>query len=282
MRSGVKHFKNLSNLLILLITASANAEDSKCNNLGSKLINLSFEMSQEFKKIKSAAPVQAKYNPKLDQIFSEMETVVNRHPECQRGFEAAASEARLLLRDIKDANCGNVTKELLALTVEMTEEFEKTKSSASVMAKYKGKFDQKTMEMQALGEKHPECQGGYKAALDLATKEVKDIYPQNKVTSPQLQTVSYDEWFTLQSTGIKSGKKYSFIACVNGSRNVTAVQCHTSGSAAKRIFYNTDDMKDIEAKKKWVNTINEKRCVTAYVTGGEAFIVDIRDQNECK
>lgn len=95
-------------------------------------------------------------------------------------------------------------------------------------------------------------------------------------------TVPYDDWFTLQSTGIKSGKKYSFVACVNGQRNATAVQCHVPGSAAKRVFYNTDDIKDLDTKKKWANTINEVKCVTAYVTGGEAFIVDIKDQNECK
>lgn len=96
------------------------------------------------------------------------------------------------------------------------------------------------------------------------------------------ELVSYDEWFTLQNTGVKSGKKYSFISCVNGPRNVTSIQCHVPGSAAKRIFYNSDDIKNLEVRKKWVNTINQNMCVTAYVTGHEAFIVDIKEQSECK
>lgn len=96
------------------------------------------------------------------------------------------------------------------------------------------------------------------------------------------QNISYDDWFTLQNTGVKSGTKYSFNACVNGSRNVTAARCHVSGSEAKRVFYSTDDIKDIETKKKWVNTINQVACVTAYVTAHEAFIVDIKDSNQCK
>lgn len=184
------------------------------------------------------------------------------------------------LAHAENNKCGKLGTELFNLTWEVHEEFKKTKSAKSVMDKYQSKLLQKTDEIDRVIEKRPECKSEFEGIVSEAMFNLKDIQAALKKTS--IETVSYDEWFTLQSTGIKSGKKYSFIACVNGSRNVTSVQCHVGGSAAKRVFYNTDDMKDIEAKKKWVNTINEKKCVTAYVTGGEAFIVDLKDQNECK
>lgn len=143
-------------------------------------------------------------------------------------------------------------------------------------------------KLNSVTEKYPECK---KTTIPLTRKltsaidefiereKAKDREENGNKTSTK---VSYDEWFALQRTGIKSGKKYSFIACVNGVRNLTAIQCAVPGSAAKRVFYKTDDIKDIETKKKWVNTINKNKCVTAYVAGGEAFIVDLNEQNTCK
>lgn len=180
----------------------------------------------------------------------------------------------------KSGNCGNVASEIINLTYKMHKEFEKTKSGTEVMKKYGKSLGEKIDEMGNLGDKYPECRKEYDAAASEATYQLKDITKQAQEKLPQV--VSYDEWFTLQSTGIKSGKKYSFIACVNGQRNLTAIRCHVPGSAAKRVFYNTDDIKDLETRKKWVNTSNQVMCVTAYVTGHEAFIVDLRDQNECK
>lgn len=179
-----------------------------------------------------------------------------------------------------DEKCGKLGAELINLSFEMNQEFKKTKSAAAVMTKYKDQLNKKIDDLGKFGDAHPECRAGLEAAASEAAYQLRDIQQQTKATSPEV--VSYDDWFTLQSTGIKSGKKYSFIACVNGQRNLTAVRCHTPGSAAKRVFYNTDDIKDLEAKKKWVNTINQNMCVTAYVTGHEAFIVDIKDQSECK
>lgn len=180
----------------------------------------------------------------------------------------------------KSDNCGKVASELINLTFEMNKEFEKTKSGASVMKKYGKSLDEKINQMGEIGDKYPECRKGFDAAASEATHQLKEMTKQAKENLPEI--VSYDDWFTLQSTGIKSGKKYSFVACVNGQRNLTAVQCHVAGSAAKRVFYNTDDIKDLETKKKWVNAINQNMCVTAYVTGHEAFIVNLKDQSECK
>lgn len=177
-------------------------------------------------------------------------------------------------------DCGKLGSELINLSFEMHQEFEKTKSADAVMKKYNDQLNQKIDALGKFGDAHPECRKELEAAASEAARELKDIQKQAKKTSNEV--VSYDEWFTLQSTGIKSGKKYSFIACVNGQRNLTAVRCHIPGSAAKRVFYNTDDIKDLETKKRWVNTINQNMCVTAYVTGHEAFIVDLKDQTECK
>ena len=154
----------------------------------------------------------------------------------------------------------------------------------------KGKFkvegDRLNLLLDKVNEQHTKGRAAAKEAainaLNKAEKSLRKTEERNNTKDVSSENVSYDEWFTLQRTGIKSGKKYSFIACVNGARNATAIQCSVPGSAAKRVFYNTDDIKDIEAKKKWVNTINENKCVTAYVTGGEAFIVDLKDQNACK
>lgn len=148
-------------------------------------------------------------------------------------------------------------------------------------------------KMDAVTHKYPECK---KMTIPLTQKLVSAIddfvkrekekdakAPKNQIPAlTSAEVVTYDEWFTLQQIGIKSGKKYSFVACVIGSRNATAARCHVSGSAARRVFYNTDDIQDLNMKKKWVNTINENKCVTAYVTGSEAFIVSISDINGCK
>lgn len=179
-----------------------------------------------------------------------------------------------------DPKCGKLGAELINLSFEMHQEFEKTKSADTVMKKYNDQLNKKIDDLGKFGDAHPECRKELEAAASEAAFQLKDIQKQAKANLPNV--VPYDEWFTLQSTGIKSGKKYSFVACVNGQRNVTATRCHTSGSEAKRVFYSTDDMKDLETKKKWVNTVNQIMCVTAYVTGHEAFVVDIKDQNECK
>lgn len=93
--------------------------------------------------------------------------------------------------------------------------------------------------------------------------------------------ISYDEWFNLINTKIKNGKKYSFTACVVGPRNLTAKSCNLSGSAAKRIHYSTDDIKDMEAKSRWINSISELKCVEAYVTSGQAFVTNVGPQENC-
>lgn len=180
----------------------------------------------------------------------------------------------------KSDNCGKVASEIINLTFEMNKEFEKTKSGAGVMKKYGKSLGEKIDQMGEIGDKYPECRKSLDAAASEATHQLKEITKQAKANLPEI--ISYDEWFSLQSSGIKSGKKYSFIACVIGPRNATASRCHISGTAAKRVFYNTDDMKNSDSKKQWVNTANEIKCVTAYVTGHEAFVVNIKDQSECK
>lgn len=140
-----------------------------------------------------------------------------------------------------------------------------------------------TSQMNNPMDKYPECE---KNILPLAQNLIKSLdkliqkeknQKIQKPTKNASQNVSYSDWFTLVNSEIKNGKKYSFEACVIGNRNATAVACNIPGSAAKRVFYNTDDIKDNATKQRWINTINEKKCVTAYVTGGEAFITDIQD-----
>lgn len=144
-------------------------------------------------------------------------------------------------------------------------------------------------EMNAILDKHSECRPQILMLAQKMTKSITTFIEIDKAKNAKVakkenksNLVDYDEWFTLQKTGIKSGKKYTFVACVNGSRDATAVRCNVPGSAAKRVFYSTDDIKDIETKKIWVNTINEDKCVTAYVTGGQAFIYNIQEASACK
>lgn len=168
--------------------------------------------------------------------------------------------------------------------------YDKVKSFNGKYPEIKGRFKTEGDRLNALLDKinDEHAKGRVKTAeeaanaLRKAEKSLKKVTDNKESTDTNSEFVTYDEWFALQNTGIKSGKKYSFIACVSGPRNATAIQCNVPGSAAKRVFYNLDDMKDLEAKKRWVNTINENRCVTAYVTGHEAFIVDVKNQNECK
>lgn len=149
-------------------------------------------------------------------------------------------------------------------------------------------------KMNSIEKKYPECKTitiplsqklvtSIDKFIEKEKKKDEQTVQKNKGSSAiSVDVVSYDDWFTLIKTGIRNGKKYSFIACVNGVRNSTSSRCHSSGSEAKRIFYNTDDISDLETKKKWVNTINKYLCVTAYVTGAEAFIVNIEDEIKCK
>ncbi len=168
--------------------------------------------------------------------------------------------------------------------------YAKVKSFNDRYPKIKGRFKTEGDRLNALLDKVNDQHAKERAkiveeasnALKKSEKSLRKVVDKKETTNTTSENVSYDDWFTLQGTGIKSGKKYSFIACVNGPRNATAVQCDVPGSAAKRIFYSTDDIKDIEVKKRWLNTINEKKCVTAYVTGHEAFVVDVKNQSECK
>lgn len=180
----------------------------------------------------------------------------------------------------KNFDCGKLQSDFLNLVAEMNQEFKKTKAASEIMEKNKNKLDQLINQMGAVGESHPECRASFEFAAQEGELMLRDI--RQAIPKKVSESVSYDEWFTLQSTGIKSGKKYSFIGCVIGPRNATAVRCHTPGTAAKRVFYNLDDIQSQEMKQKWVNTNNKDMCVTAYVTGGEAFIVSITDPNNCQ
>lgn len=178
------------------------------------------------------------------------------------------------------SKCGNSGNELFNLTWEMHEEYKKSKSAKAVMDKYKDQLFQKTDELDKISEKYPECRDKFKAIVSEAMLNLKDI--QAEVNKSPTESVSYDEWFTLHNTGIKSGKKYSFVGCVIGPRNATAVRCHVPGTTAKRVFYNLDDIQSQEMRVKWLNTNNKDMCVTAYVTGGEAFVVSIAEPSSCK
>lgn len=223
----------------------------------------------------------------INSVISKMNAAMDKNPDCKKSIIPLAQELTESLNKLIDqvkaedeSACGSLASSLINLTFEMRQEFNKTKSADLVMSKYKSQLDKKINEIGAFGEKNPDCRKTLEAAMTEARIQIKDIQPNTNQKNSE--NISYDEWFNLYKTGIKSGKKYSFVACVNGARNATSIRCHTSGSEAKRIFYNTDDIKDSDTKKKWVNTLNELQCVTAYVTGGEAFVVDVKNQNECK
>lgn len=101
------------------------------------------------------------------------------------------------------------------------------------------------------------------------------------------QLISYNEWFVLQKTGAVSGKKYMFLACFDGERNMTSPSlkqypsrsiCH----ANKMIFYSTDSAKSNEMKKRMAEVDAEFFCVTAFITGNQTFIYSIANQDDCK
>lgn len=204
-----------------------------------------------------------------------------------------------------------LASELTKITNEIQKDFDQNNEEALNSYNLERKLDPIYAKVKSFNDRYPKIKGRFKTegdrlnslldkindqhaknrskivedatnALKKSEKSLRKAADKNETINTSSENVSYDDWFILQSTGAKSGKKYSFIACVNGARNATAIQCNIPGSAAKRVFYNTDDIKDLEVKKRWVNTINENRCVTAYVTGHEAFVVDVKDQNECK
>lgn len=208
-----------------------------------------------------------------------------------------------------EAEFKKLSDELTQVTVYLQKAWDTKNEEAMYSFNIEEKTEPLGEKLSAFRKKNPEYKESFKLKIDALNAILDKINEQHAKDQPKTREeaitalkkseasltklkesgsnsnsefVSYEDWFTLQSTSIKSGKKYSFIACVNGQRNLTALQCHVPGSAAKRVFYNTDDIKDLETKKKWVNAINQNMCVTAYVTGHEAFIVDLKDQSECK
>lgn len=223
----------------------------------------------------------------INAVISKMNTAMDKNPECKKNIIPLAQELTESLNKLIDqvkaedeSECGRLASSLINLSFEMRKEFDKTKSGKLVMSKYKSQLDKKINDVGEFGEKNPDCRKTLESAMSEARIQLKEI--QSSSSQNSSENVSYNEWFDLYKTGIKRGKKHSFLACVNGGRNATSIRCNTSGSEAKRIFYNTDDIKDSDTHKKWINTLNEVQCVTAYVTGGEAFVVDIKNQNECK
>lgn len=95
--------------LILGLSTSSYAKD--CGKLGSELINLSFQMHQEFEKTKSANAVMKKYNSQLNQKIDALGKFGDAHPKCRKELEAAASEAAHQLQDIQKQAKTKDTKE---------------------------------------------------------------------------------------------------------------------------------------------------------------------------
>lgn len=179
-----------------------------------------------------------------------------------------------------EKKCDRASAELITLAFEMNQEFEKGKSKSDIIEKYDSQMVEKLKNLEKVKNQNPSCKKTLEASISEVKHLVKNIYA--KENSLKNTVVSYNEWYTLNNTGIKPGKKYTFLACANGVRNSTATDCAASGSSAKRIFYNTDDIKNIEIKKIWLNTVNEEKCITAYVTGHQAYVVDIKNKNECE
>lgn len=180
--------------------------------------------------------------------------------------------------------CSKATLELLNLTYKMKQEFKQGSSANSVMSKYKSDFEAKVSKLDEISKTNPECSKEFQGAVSEAVydlKEIQNSLKKDKNVKASSNSTTYDEWFTMQSTGIKSGKKYTFKACVNGPRNATAIKCNTPGSAAKRVFYSTDDIKT-DAKSLWINTVNQEMCVTAYVTGHQAYVYDVKEKEQCE
>lgn len=105
-----------------------------------------------------------------------------------------------------------------------------------------------------------------------------------------VELVSYDEWFTLTKIGTQAGKKYKFIACFDGGKNMTSVpeiETFTSRklcSSEKMVFYSSDLIKNREMHRKMVSVEAEILCVTAMVTGGKGkeHIYSISDEQDCQ
>ncbi|MBY0315400.1 MAG: hypothetical protein K2Q26_07765 [Bdellovibrionales bacterium] len=173
-------------------------------------------------------------------------------------------------------NCGTVGDDLKKDVQEAHSTFKKSKKD---FMEAKHSFDKKIAEMISVSEKYPECQKKHHAIGKQVQTQLSEMLDYLNATLPEI--VSYDDWFTLVNTKIKNGKKYAFIACVYGPRNATSVNCGLPGTTAKRIFYSTDDMRSIDAKKRWINSIEQKMCVEAYVTAGQAFIVDVAPESKC-
>ena len=155
-------------------------------------------------------------------------------------------------------------------------------------------IDELVPKLNSVTKKYPECTPNtipltrrLRVSVEnyMAKQNADNSKPEKQIkkgsNEKKSQLVSYDEWFTLVNTNIKNGKKYSFIACIYGPRNATAVNCGSSGTKAKRIFYSTDDMRSLDAKKIWINSIEQKMCVEAYVTAGQAFVVDVGPETKC-
>ena len=180
----------------------------------------------------------------------------------------------------KADRCTNVAFEIILLSHEMNKEFEKTKSSRNVSNKYQKALENKINQIAKIKYKSSDCFRSLDVAATEATFQLKEIAKLLKDDISEI--ISYDKWFALQNTRIETGKKYSFIACVLGSRNSTAKKCNVTAASPKRIFYNTDDIKSSEIKKQWINALNENKCVTAYVSKDRASVVDIKSPSDCK
>lgn len=261
---------------IVIFESSAFAdEETNCKKSGNQLLELAGKMDKEFKKTKLADPLLEKYGSQAKYLRDNIDRRMRNFPKEKNVCEYFKNEAGRVLEEIIYAKCKPLTQ-VSALTSEINVEFEETKKLSPNIEKLKVDLENELQILEANAKQYPECKDKLRVAYliegDLANIPFKKAKKKNNS-----EVISYDDWFTMVNSQIKNGKKYSFEACVVGNRNATAIRCNIPGSAAKRVFYNTDDIKDVETKQRWINAINEKKCVTAYVTGGEAFITDIQD-----
>jgi len=277
---------------------NASSVEEEFNKINRDLKTATEEIRNAHRKKDKAALLSFKIDQKLDPIQQRLNEFRQKHPEYKPRFKAAIEDLNKLIDQINEQKENDAPTEP-HVTSSGGEVYHKDcKSTYSVLHKALDSYNHgdgpSQSELKEIIElasntsnKYPACkekiltlQKAILDSLDAKVAEAKETLPADRQGLSDV--ISYDEWFTMQKTGIKSGKKYTFLACVNGSRDLTAVECHVPGSAAKRIFYRTDDIKDLETKKRWVNTINEVKCVTAYITGGEAFVVSLNNQEKCK
>jgi hypothetical protein len=185
----------------------------------------------------------------------------------------------------ENKECTKASVDIMKLAFEMSQEFKKTNNAAAIMDKNRSELDEKSANIKKAGDKHPECLTSLKGAFSEAVAMIKPI--ESALKKPSNSSISYDEWFTVTKVGAEAGKKYSFIACFDGERNMTTIpkiESYTSRNlcvGGKKLFYSTDLVKDKKMQIKMTNVSAEILCVTAFIAGKELQIYSISNQSDC-